>query len=175
MAGQKPKLRSNARGEVRAGAAGAGRRPAHQGRDGSVRFAQRLRQGACLLRAAGQRQRPAARGAGGARKPRPDPHIEDITRRLALDNFIAFAPDALFPLGAYPGDKDKARDLFGKLDQPKMQQDFVAAAAYLKGVRGGNGKVGAVGFCYSGGVVNMLVTRWPELGAAYRITALRRR
>ena len=104
-----------------------------------------------------------------------NPHIEDITRRLTLDNFIAFAPDALFPLGAYPGDKDKARDLFGKLDQPKTQEDFVAAAAYLKGVRGGNGKVGAVGFCYSGGVVNMLVTRWPELGAAYRITALRRR
>ena len=94
-----------------------------------------------------------------------NPHIEDITRRLALDNFIAFAPDALFPLGAYPGDEDKARDLFGKLDRPKTQEDFVAAAAYLKGVRGGNGKVGAIGFCCGGGVVNMLATRSPELGA----------
>ena len=94
-----------------------------------------------------------------------NPHIEDITRRLALDNFIAFAPDALFPLGGYPGDEDKARDLFGKLEQPKTQEDFLAAAAYLKTVAGGNGKVGAVGFCYGGGVVNMLATRWPELGA----------
>ena len=94
-----------------------------------------------------------------------NPHIEDITRRLALDNFIAFAPDALFPLGGYPGDEDKARELFGKLDQAKTQEDFVAAAAYLKTVAGGNGKVGAVGFCYGGGVVNMLATRWPELGA----------
>ena len=76
-----------------------------------------------------------------------NPHIEDITRRLALDNFIAFAPDALFPLGGYPGDEDKARELFGKLDQAKTQGDFVAAAAYLKTVAGGNGKVGAVGFC----------------------------
>ena len=94
-----------------------------------------------------------------------NPHIQDITRRLTLDNFIAFAPDALFPLGAYPGDEDKARDLFGKLDQPKTQEDFVAAAAYLKGARGGNGKVGAIGFCCGGGVVNMLATRSPELGA----------
>ena len=67
-----------------------------------------------------------------------NPHIEDITRRLALDNFIAFAPDALFPLGGYPGDEDKARELFGKLEQPKTQEDFLAAAAYLKTVAGGN-------------------------------------
>ena len=61
--------------------------------------------------------------------------------------------------------EDKARDLFGKLEQSKTQEDFVAAAGYLKGVAGGNGKVGAVGFCYGGGVVNMLATRLPDLGA----------
>ena len=95
-----------------------------------------------------------------------NPHIEDIARRLALANFIAFAPDALFPLGGYPGDEDKARELFGTLDQSKTQEDFVAAAGYLKGVAGGNGKLGAVGFCYGGGVVNLLATRLPDLGAA---------
>ena len=57
-----------------------------------------------------------------------NPHIEDIARRLALDNFMAFAPDALFPLGGYPGDEDKARELFPKLDQAKSREDFVAAA-----------------------------------------------
>ncbi len=94
-----------------------------------------------------------------------NPHIEDITRRLALENIIAFAPDALFPLGGYPGSEDKARELFGQLDQAKTQEDFVAAAAYLKSLAGGNGKVGAVGFCYGGGVVNMLATRLADLGA----------
>jgi carboxymethylenebutenolidase len=94
-----------------------------------------------------------------------NPHIEDIARRLALDNFIAFAPDALFPLGGYPGDEDKARDLFGKLDQAKTREDFVAAAGYLKGVAGGNGKLGAVGFCWGGGTVNMLAERLPDLAA----------
>ena len=93
------------------------------------------------------------------------PHIEDIARRLALDDFIAFAPDALFPLGGYPGDEDKARELFGRLDQAKTQQDFIAAAGFARGLAGGNGKLGAVGFCYGGGVVNMLAARVPELGA----------
>ncbi len=95
-----------------------------------------------------------------------NPHIEDITRRLALDNFIAFAPDALHPLGGYPGDEDKARELFGKLDQAKTRADFLAAAAYLKALPQGNARVGAVGFCYGGGVVNFLATQLPELGAA---------
>jgi carboxymethylenebutenolidase len=95
-----------------------------------------------------------------------NPHIEDIARRLALDNFIAVAPDALFPLGGYPGDEDKARELFAKLDQAKTHEDFVAAAGYAKAIAGGNGKLGAVGFCYGGGVVNMLATRVPELMAA---------
>jgi carboxymethylenebutenolidase len=95
-----------------------------------------------------------------------NPHIEDIARRLAVDNFIAFAPDALTPLGGYPGDEDKARDLFAKLDQAKTQNDFLAAAAYLKTLPGGNGKVGVVGFCYGGGIANFLATRIPDLAAA---------
>jgi carboxymethylenebutenolidase len=94
-----------------------------------------------------------------------NPHIEDIARRLALDNFIAFAPDALFTLGGYPGDEDKARELFQKLDKTKTQADFLAAANYLKKLPHGNGKVGAVGFCYGGGIVNYLATQLPDLAA----------
>ncbi|BBJ23239.1 hypothetical protein W01_11660 [Candidatus Nitrotoga sp. AM1P] len=84
-----------------------------------------------------------------------NPHIEDIARRLALDNFIAFAPDALYPLGGYPGDEDKARELFSKLDQTKTKEDFVAAFGFLKKLPEGNGKVGVVGFCYGGGIANL--------------------
>ena len=94
-----------------------------------------------------------------------NPHIEDITRRLALDNFVAFAPDALTPLGGYPGDEDKAREQFAKLDQKKTAEDFMAAANYLKSRPESNGKLGAVGFCFGGGVVHMLSTRLPELNA----------
>src|ERR687891_628547 len=82
-----------------------------------------------------------------------NPHIEDIARRLALANFVAFAPDALFPLGGYPGDEDKARELFPKLDQAKTREDFVAGAAFLKVRPECTGKIGAVGFCYGGGGV----------------------
>jgi carboxymethylenebutenolidase len=95
-----------------------------------------------------------------------NPHIEDIARRLALDNFVAFAPDALAPLGGYPGDEDKARALFQKLDQAKTREDFVAAVGFLKARPECTGRVGAVGFCYGGGIVNMLATRVPDLGAA---------
>jgi carboxymethylenebutenolidase len=94
-----------------------------------------------------------------------NPHIEDIARRLALDNFVAFAPDALFPLGGYPGDEDKARELFPKLDQNKTRADFVAAAGWLKARPETTGKYGAVGFCYGGGVVNYLATQLPDLAA----------
>ena len=94
-----------------------------------------------------------------------NPHIEDITRRLALDNFVAFAPDALTPLGGYPGDEDKAREQFAKLDQKKTAEDFVAAAGYLRARPESNGKLGAVGFCFGGGVVHMLSTRLPDLNA----------
>lgn len=95
-----------------------------------------------------------------------NPHIEDIVRRLALDNFMAFAPDALTPLGGYPGDEDKARELFAKLDQTKTSEDFVAAAGYLKNRADCSGKIGTVGFCYGGGVAHMLATRLPDLDAA---------
>jgi carboxymethylenebutenolidase len=95
-----------------------------------------------------------------------NPHVEDIARRLALEHFIALAPDALFPLGGYPGDEDKARDLFAKLDQDKTHNDFIAAAAYLKALPAGNGKVGVIGFCYGGGIATFLATRIPDLAAA---------
>jgi carboxymethylenebutenolidase len=78
---------------------------------------------------------------------------------------MALAPDALATLGGYPGDEDKARELFPKLDQPKIREDFVAAATYLKARPDCTGKIGAVGFCYGGGIVNMLATRLPDLGA----------
>jgi carboxymethylenebutenolidase len=88
-----------------------------------------------------------------------NPHIEDIARRLALDNFVAFAPDALFPIGGYPGDEDKARAAFQQLDQAKTRQDFIAAAGFLKARPESTGKLGAVGFCYGGGMVNFLATQ----------------
>ena len=94
-----------------------------------------------------------------------NPHIEDITRRLALDNFIAFAPDALTPLGGYPGDEDKARELFSKLDQAKTRDDFLAAAQLLKSRPECSGKYGSVGFCYGGGMVHFLSTRLPDMAA----------
>lgn len=94
-----------------------------------------------------------------------NPHIEDIARRLALANFIAFAPDALAPLGGYPGDEDKARELFQKLDQTKTRSDFLAAAIALKALPDSNGKVGVVGFCYGGGITNLLATQIADLGA----------
>ena len=95
-----------------------------------------------------------------------NPHIEDITRRLALDKFLAFAPDALAPLGGYPGEEDKARALFQKLDQTKTREDFVAAVDFLKKHPESTGKVGVVGFCYGGAIANMLATRVPDLGGA---------
>jgi len=95
-----------------------------------------------------------------------NPHIEDISRRLAVDHFIAFAPDALSPLGGYPGDEDKARDLFPKLDQAKTRNDFIAAYNVVKSLPESNGKVGVVGFCYGGGIANFLATRLPDLAAA---------
>jgi carboxymethylenebutenolidase len=94
-----------------------------------------------------------------------NPHIEDIARRLAVDNFVAFAPDALFPLGGYPGDEDKARELFPKLDQAKTREDFIAAFNWLMARPETTGKVGAVGFCYGGGMVNFLATQLPDLAA----------
>jgi carboxymethylenebutenolidase len=95
-----------------------------------------------------------------------NPHIEDLARRLALEGFVAFAPDALFPFGGYPGDEDKARELFTKLDQTRTREDFVAAAGFVRALPQANGKLGAIGFCYGGGIANFLATRLPDLGAA---------
>ena len=95
-----------------------------------------------------------------------NPHIEDIARRLAVDNFVAFAPDALTPLGGYPGDEQQAVGLFAKLDQARTREDFVAAAAFLRKRPECSGKMGAVGFCWGGGMVNTLAARLPELAAA---------
>jgi carboxymethylenebutenolidase len=95
-----------------------------------------------------------------------NPHIEDIARRVALENFVAFAPDALTPLGGYPGDEDKARELFAKLDQAKTREDFLAALTFLEKRPECSGRVGTVGFCWGGGMVNFLATRAPELAAA---------
>lgn len=95
-----------------------------------------------------------------------NPYIEDVARRLAIENYVAFAPDALTPAGGYPGDEDKARELFAKLDPAKRTEDMVAAAQFLKAHEAVNGKIGAVGFCYGGGVANLLAVRIPDLAAS---------
>ncbi|APW44614.1 dienelactone hydrolase family protein [Rhodoferax saidenbachensis] len=95
-----------------------------------------------------------------------NPHIEDIARRLALEGYLAFAPDALSPLGGYPGDEDKARELFAKLDQSKTREDFVAATGFVQSLPQSNGKLGVVGFCYGGGMAHTLAVRLPTLAAA---------
>jgi len=95
-----------------------------------------------------------------------NPHIEDIARRLALEGYMALAPDALTPLGGYPGNEDKARALFAQLDQGKTLEDFLAAARLLPERSDCNGKVGVVGFCWGGGMAHRLATRLPNLAAA---------
>jgi carboxymethylenebutenolidase len=88
-----------------------------------------------------------------------NPHIRDIARRLAVDNFVAFAPDALAPVGGYPGTEEQATQMFGKLDGAKRTEDFVAAANWIKGHAESSGRLGSVGFCFGGGVVNTLAVR----------------
>jgi carboxymethylenebutenolidase len=96
-----------------------------------------------------------------------NPYIEDVARRLAVADFIAFAPDALTSVGGYPGDDEKGGALFAKLDRAKMTEDFFAAAMWLKSRPDCTGKIGAVGFCFGGGVVNQLAVRMgPDLAAA---------
>jgi carboxymethylenebutenolidase len=95
-----------------------------------------------------------------------NPYIEDVARRLAVENFVAFAPDALAPVGGYPGDEEKAAQLFRQLDAKKRTEDLIAAAEFLKSRPECTGKIGAVGFCYGGDIVNILATRMPDLGAA---------
>jgi carboxymethylenebutenolidase len=96
-----------------------------------------------------------------------NPHTEDVARRFALENFMAFAPDALTSVGGYPGDDYEGGQLFGKIDRPKLMQDFVACAQWLKGHALSNGKVCVTGFCFGGGVSNNLATiLGPDLAAA---------
>jgi carboxymethylenebutenolidase len=95
-----------------------------------------------------------------------NPHIEDIARRLALANFMAFAPDALTTLGGYPGDDAQGGEMFSKVDNAKKFEDFVACALWLKARPDCTGKIGATGFCYGGSVVNQLAVRLgPDLAA----------
>jgi len=95
-----------------------------------------------------------------------NPYIEDVARRLAVENFLAVAPDALTPVGGYPGDEEKAAQLFGQLDSAKRTEDLLAAAPYLKSRPECNGKLGAVGFCFGGGIVNIMAVRLPDVAAA---------
>lgn len=92
-----------------------------------------------------------------------NPYIEDVARRLALLNFVAIAPDALTPSGGYPGDEDQARALFAKLDPVKRTEDLMAAYPHLRSRPECSGKIGAVGFCFGGGMVNQMAVRIPEL------------
>lgn len=95
-----------------------------------------------------------------------NPHIEDIGRRVALAGFIAIAPDALSPLGGYPGNDDKGREMQSKRDKNEMLEDFIAAYGFLKENKDCNGKVGVVGFCFGGWIANMMAVRIPDLSAA---------
>jgi len=95
-----------------------------------------------------------------------NPYIEDVARRLGTANFMAFAPDGLTSVGGFPGDDEKGAALFGKVDRAKMLEDFVAAANWLKSRPDSTGRLGAVGFCFGGGIANMLAVRVPDLAAA---------
>jgi carboxymethylenebutenolidase len=95
-----------------------------------------------------------------------NPYIEDVARRLAVADFMAFAPDGLTSVGEYPRDDEKGAALFAKVDENKMIQDFLASAEWLKSRPDSTGKLGAVGFCFGGRMVNTLATRLPDLGAA---------
>ena len=95
-----------------------------------------------------------------------NPYIEDVARRFAVANFVAFAPDGLTSVGGYPGDDEKGAVKFREVDGPKMVEDFVASAGWLKARPDCTGKIGVVGFCFGGGIANTLAVRIPDLGAA---------
>jgi carboxymethylenebutenolidase len=95
-----------------------------------------------------------------------NPYIEDVARRLAVEGYTAFAPDALTPVGGYPGNEDKAREMFAKLDGAQRTENLCAAVDYVKLRPDFSGKYGAVGFCFGGGMVNIFATRYPDLDAA---------
>ena len=94
-----------------------------------------------------------------------NPYIEDVARRLATEGYLAFAPDALAPVGGYPGDEDKAREIFAKLDPAKRTEDLLASVDYVKSRSDFDGKWGAVGFCFGGSTVNLFATRFPDMSA----------
>ena len=94
-----------------------------------------------------------------------NPYIEDVVRRFAAANFVALGPDALTPLGGYPGNDDEGRVMQRQLDRDVMMEDWIAAFGFLRDHEATTGRVGAVGFCYGGGVVNQLAVRMPDLGA----------
>lgn len=95
-----------------------------------------------------------------------NPHIEDVSRRAALAGFISLAPDALTPLGGYPGNDDDGRTLQSKRNRDEMLEDFIAAYEYLKNHKDCNGKIGVVGFCFGGWISNMMAVRIPDLAAS---------
>jgi carboxymethylenebutenolidase len=95
-----------------------------------------------------------------------NPYIEDVARRAALEGFISFAPDALTPLGGYPGNDDEGREMQRKRDRMEMLEDFIAAFDFLTKQENCTGKIGAVGFCFGGWIANMMAVRVPNLGAA---------
>lgn len=95
-----------------------------------------------------------------------NPYIEDVARRFALANFVAYAPDGLTSVGGYPGDDQKGAAAFKSVNGPKMFEDFVASAEWLKSHAQSTGKVGAVGFCFGGGICNQLAVRLPDLAAS---------
>ena len=95
-----------------------------------------------------------------------NPHIEDVARRAALAGFVTLAPDALTPLGGYPGNDDQGRELQSKRDKKEMEEDFIAAFDWLKTQKSCNGKVGVVGFCFGGAIANMMAVRIPDLAAS---------
>lgn len=116
-----------------------------------------------------------AQPSGGGRKPAVlvihenrglNPYIEDVVRRFAAADFLALGPDALTPLGGYPGNDDEGREMQRRLERSTMEEDFVAGARWLMNHPSSTGRVGAVGFCFGGGMVNTLAVRLPDLGAA---------
>lgn len=95
-----------------------------------------------------------------------NPYIEEVARKLALDGFVSLAPDALTPLGGYPGNDDQGREMQSKRSNAEMLEDFIAAYYYLRDQKNCNGKVGVVGFCFGGGIANLMAVRIPTLAAA---------
>ncbi len=95
-----------------------------------------------------------------------NPYIKDVARRFAKQGFIAFAPDALHPLGGYPGNDDQGRSMQRSMDRAKIEQDFIAASKFAVALEGGNRKLGVVGFCFGGYISNMLAATVPDVISA---------